>query len=421
MSDRDFPRVLAAEGVSNFGAMLSRLAIPWLATLGLQATPMQMSALLVADVLAGALGSLLLGGIVDRAGKRAVMLGCDLLRCAVLAALAFGAWSGQLVFAALLLASAANGCLSMAFELARSAWIAQCVPVPDLARHNAQLSMTGSLSETAAFAIGGWLYQGVGAVLALLLDALSYAVSALCLRPVHEAPRVAPPADAGETPALRRLWRDAAIGLRTVAGHATLRVLAGIEALLALGMSLFGSCFMIFVARDIGFATGPLGMVFAVGGLGAIAGAALAPRLGRRLGAGRAMAVGLALLALGSACVPLVVGVGWLGIALLVAQQVVGDGGHTVHDVHDRTLRQTQVPHALLARADAGIRTAGQIATLAGALLGGLLGSTMGTRATLALAAALFAVASCWALLKLPSLHGPAAAIGAAVTDDLDR
>jgi hypothetical protein len=25
----DFPRVLAAEGVANFGAMLSRLAIPW--------------------------------------------------------------------------------------------------------------------------------------------------------------------------------------------------------------------------------------------------------------------------------------------------------------------------------------------------------------------------------------------------------
>ena len=38
--------VLAAEGVSNFGSMLSRLAIPWLAALVLQATPSKMAALL---------------------------------------------------------------------------------------------------------------------------------------------------------------------------------------------------------------------------------------------------------------------------------------------------------------------------------------------------------------------------------------
>ena len=51
-------RVLAAEGVSNFGSMLSRLAIPWLAALTLQATPFQMAALLVADVAAAAFASL---------------------------------------------------------------------------------------------------------------------------------------------------------------------------------------------------------------------------------------------------------------------------------------------------------------------------------------------------------------------------
>jgi len=47
---RDFGRVLAAEGISNFGSMLSRLAIPWVATLLLAATPLQMGWLRVADV-----------------------------------------------------------------------------------------------------------------------------------------------------------------------------------------------------------------------------------------------------------------------------------------------------------------------------------------------------------------------------------
>lgn len=49
MSRRDFHRVLGAEGVSNLGAMLSRLATPWLATLSLQATPL-LAALRLASV-----------------------------------------------------------------------------------------------------------------------------------------------------------------------------------------------------------------------------------------------------------------------------------------------------------------------------------------------------------------------------------
>ena len=76
----DFQRVLAAEIVSNFGSMLSRLVLPWLATLVLTATPFEMGLLLMADVVAGACGSLLLGAVVDRMRKRAVMLAADAAR-----------------------------------------------------------------------------------------------------------------------------------------------------------------------------------------------------------------------------------------------------------------------------------------------------------------------------------------------------
>jgi len=83
-----FRRVLAAEVVSNFGSMLSRLALPWLAALALAATPLHIGWLVVADVAAGAFGALVLGAAIDRAPKRAMMLVCDLLRAAVLAVLA---------------------------------------------------------------------------------------------------------------------------------------------------------------------------------------------------------------------------------------------------------------------------------------------------------------------------------------------
>ena len=52
----------------------------------------------------------------------------------------------------------------------------------DLAARNAQMSMGTSLSETLAFALGGWLYQALGAVFALAVDAVTYLLSAAFVR-----------------------------------------------------------------------------------------------------------------------------------------------------------------------------------------------------------------------------------------------
>jgi MFS family permease len=395
----DIARVLTAEGVSNFGAMLSRLAIPWLAALTLQATPLQMAALLVADVVAAALGALVLGAWVDRSGKRRVMLITDGARCALLAGLAVATWLEWVSFGGLVMVAALSGLSTMGFELARSAWMAQRVPSADLDRRNAQLSVVGSLSETAAFAIGGWLFQWLGAALALALDGLSYALSALCLRGVQEVPGSREPVS-GES-SWRMLVQEATNGLRAVGAHPTLRALAGIEAVLAFSMALSGTSYMIYVSRDIGLPTGTLGMIFALGGLGAVLGATLASGLARCFGRGRTMTAGLALFAAGSACIPLADGAGWAAVAWLVAHQIVGDAGHTLYGVHDRTLRQTKAPTHLLAGVDAGIRTAGQLATLAGATVGGVLGNAVGAQGVLWLVVATTSVAAVLALYGL--------------------
>ena len=416
MSHTQVRRVLAAEGVSNFGSMLSRLAIPWLAALSLQATPAQMALLLVADVMAGAVGALLLGSWVDGSRKRTVMLCADGGRAGLLALLALAAWLGWLDMTALVLAAALSGALSMAFELARSAWMAQQVAQVDLPRRNAQLSVVGSLSETAAFAVGGWLYQGLGAVWALTVDAASYLVSAWFLRGVGEPMPAASAADAvAAAPTsswrqrLRGALEQAQQGLRAVAERPRLRALAAIEALGSLAFALTGTVYTLFVTRELKLPTSELGMIAALGGLGAVLGATFAPRLGRTLGAGRTMALGLTAFAFGTACIPMAQGAGWMVAAWLVAHQVVGDAGHTLHDVHDRTLRQTAVPVALLARADAGVRTAGQLSLLAGAALGGWLGAAWGYRPVLWLAVACAAGAAWVAAARLGD--GSAAAV----------
>ena len=386
-----FANLLAAEVVSNFGAMLSRLAIPWLAALSLDVTPFQMGFLLVADVVAGAAGSLVLGAMVDRMDKRAVMIATDVGRALVLGLLAVLAVHEALRFEALVAAAAASGILTVMFELARSAWIAQRVPVEMLPARNAQMSMGTSLSETVAFAIGGWIYQWLGAVIALAVDAASYAISALFVRNVPPAPPQRAVEPRGDR--VRAMVADVREGMQAVASTPILRMLAAVEVLVAFAMSVAGTSYMIFVARDLAFDTGSLGMIFATGGIGSLLGAWLAPRLGVRWGTRGAMLAGLALLSAGAFCIPLAQGATVLGAGFLIAHQIVGDGGFSVYDVHDRTLRQTAVGPQLLARVDSGIRTLGQLARLAGAVGGGLIATSMGTRFALFLSAATYVIA----------------------------
>jgi len=358
-----------------------------------------MGYLALADIVAGAVAALLLGALVDRATNRSVMIGADLLRAAVLALVALLAALDLLTMGLLVAAAAAGGVLTMAFELARSAWIARSVAQRELATRNSQLAGATAVSESASFAIGGWLFQLLGGAIALAVDAASYLISALLLIGVREPPRerAEPPA----APRLRALLAEAKSGLRTVAQEPTLRRLAMLEALVALGMSLAGTSYLIYVTRDLRFSTGVLGMIFAVGGVGSALGALAAPALGRRYGSKGAMLFGLILAALGAALLPIATAATLFAVALLIAHQLIGDGGHVMREIYDRTLRQSIAPAAQLARVDSGIRLLGQIATLAGAIGGGAFATAFGARSALVGSAICFTAAAGFAALTM--------------------
>jgi predicted MFS family arabinose efflux permease len=135
-----------------------------------------------------------------------------------------------------------------------------------------------------------------------------------------------------------------------------------------------------------------LGLVFAVGGVSAFFGAAFAERLGARWPAGPLMIAGLALSAAALFLPPLITGVSAVAIGLLLAQQLLGDGGAVVYQINDTVLRQTRAPQQALARVNAGIQAVTMLAMLIGRLGGGALAEAFDART------ALFA-ASVWASL----------------------
>jgi MFS family permease len=394
-----FRRVLVAEVVSNFGSMLTRLVIPWIATLSLGATPLEMGLLAVADVAAAALGALLLGALVDRLSTKAVMVAADLVRAVLIAWLAAAVWRGWVSLVHLMAIAAASGLATMAFELARSAWIARNTEVSALATRNAQLSAAGNVTEAASFGIGGWIYQALGGALSLAVDALSYIVSALFLIGVRQPHATVH--RAWQWPSVRELLSETRTGMRTLLAEPLLRGLACVHVIVVLAVSLTGTSYMIYVARDLALEPGVLGLIFAVGGVGSAVGAAWAPRIGRRAGSGNAVAIGLVFAAFGALLIPLATAPAMFAIGLLVGHQLLGDAGFVVHEIHDRTLRQSKAPADQLARVDSGIRLLGQITTLVGALGGGVLATLIGARAALFVAAALLAVAAVLAQMML--------------------
>ena len=80
---------------------------------------------------------------------------------------------------------------------------------------------------------------------------------------------------------------------------------------------------------------------------------------------------------------PLCAGNNALGIAFLVANQVVTDPFWALWEIHDVSLKQASVPERMQGRLFANFRLISFGFALVGTALGGVLGATIGFRATL--------------------------------------
>ena len=177
---------------------------------------------------------------------------------------------------------------------------------------------------------------------------------------------------------------------------------------------LFRSLYILLAINVLKLTTPMLGLTIAMGGVGGLAGAAVAPWLTRRLGPGRMIL--LAGLAGGATLflIPLAAGPPLVAMAILAASQLVGDALQTTAGIGSATLRQTILPPEQLGRAGGAFATGMAAAGVAGALTGGALGAAIGPRETLLIAAAGVTAASLFVvfsplrgLTKTPTVDSP--------------
>jgi MFS family permease len=137
------------------------------------------------------------------------------------------------------------------------------------------------------------------------------------------------------------------------------------------------------MARDLGFAPGVLGTIWALGGISSLVGALATDPTSKRFGIGPAMIAACFVSGLAMIFVPLAQGATLSAALLLILQQLLGDGAATVYQINQVSLRQAITPERVLGRVNASAEFLGLGAMLAGSLLGGLLGGIIGVRTML--------------------------------------
>jgi MFS family permease len=389
LRNRDFLKLWSAQTVSLFGSLITRAALPFLAVLVLAATPAQLAALRVADLLPGFLIGLVAGVWVDRLRRRPVMIIADLGRAIALGMIPFLAFIGQLkLFYLYVIAVIASG-LTVFFDVAQQAYLPAVVESKNLGDANSRIAATQSAVEISAFGIAGWLVQLLTAPVAIAVDAATFVISAIFVGSIRTAER-----RQHEHEAAGALWAEMVEGLRLLGSNGSLRAIGVSVAAMEAGFGLSGTVYALYALRELGIPPGPLGLIYALGGVSALAGSLLTPRINRRFGIGRSMAAGLLVGAFGFALLPIAAFATAFSWLFLGAQQLIGDGGLVVFGINEITVRQLITPAEALGRITAGVRVAGLGAMLLGALLGGLLGQVFGLRFALAVSALLLVIAA---------------------------
>jgi MFS family permease len=382
---RDFMRLWAGQTVSVFGSQVTELALPLAAVLTLHATAFQMGLLSAAGMAPWIAFALLVGVWVDRQLRRRwILVAADLGRAVILLSVPVAAAFHVLALGQLFAVAFAAGCLTLAFNVAWGSYLNVLVPREQLVDGNAKLMGSYATAQIAGPSIAGVLVQAITAPFAILVDAASFLVSAFALRSIR-APEPERRLERG-----RSLRHDLAAGLRYVRDDPLQRAIAGSAATLNFFGAAIYAVVVLYAVRKLHLSSGLIGLVFAGGAVGALVGTQLAPRVTRRLGAGRTILLATVGFPPALAIVPLASPgqAPWLAVAILAVAEAIGGLAVMVFDVNIAALRQAVTPEHLYGRSGGAMSFLTQSAKPLGSLFGGAVATAVGLHPTLWICAA---------------------------------
>ena len=382
-----FPRYWLSGFLADFGDGVRLAAFPLLAA-QLTRSPAAVAAVTAVQGLPWLLLGGGLGVVVDRTDRRRLMVTVDLARAAVIMALAAAILAHGAGLWLIYLTAFVTGAGSALRDTAAVTCVPRLVQPDRLERANARV-IAGQIvgNELAGPAAGGWLF-GLAAVLPFAVNAgtLGIAVLLLLTLPGVFAP---PPADRAAEPGARSsLWRDFTEGLRWLWQHPDMRDITIVAGLVSALDAAWFAVLVLFVVGDLHQQPGAYGLLLAIGALGGVAIGGIGAVLTRRLGPWRSLLLGGVAMAASQA------GLGLTGnVVVAAAMLFISSGAWALFNMTAVTMRQRQVPAALLGRVSSLFGTVTRGTEALGAVAGGALAATAGIRAPMLVGAPPLAVA----------------------------
>ncbi|MER5539497.1 MFS transporter [Streptomyces mirabilis] len=377
---RQFAWLWAAYAVSAYGSGLGFGAFSLIAVLALHASTAEVSALSAVAPTVGALIALPLAPWVEYRRKRSVMIAMDLIRFGVMASVPVFYVLGWLSFVQLLLTSAVVAAAKIAFHSAGGAYLQTLVRPDDLLVANARFESTNWSSIAIGPPLGGAAIGLFGPFVTIMLDAVSYLLSALgivAIRGREENPR--------RSGGKRLQAGDLLDGWRHIMAHAGLRALF-LNNLLVSGLVMATEPLLaVLLLRELGFPAWQYGLAFAAPCIGGLIGSRLAPRAVGRYGQHRVLRI------VGTLRVIWLIGLafvrpGIVGLVTVIAVELAIIVGMSLYTPVVATYRLEHTPKHRVARTLSAWLIGQQVGIAICTALAGLLAEVTSPRTALAVA-----------------------------------
>jgi predicted MFS family arabinose efflux permease len=401
----DFLKLWTGQTVSRLGSVVTRTALPLVALLALGAGPREMAYLVIAASGGVLVVGLFAGAWVDRLRRRPILIWTDVIRAALLFWIPVAYAIGALRIEQLYGVAFVESCLASLFNAAYPAYVPSLIGVDRVVEGNSKLATSTSIAEIGGPGLAGTLVQIAGAPFAMLVDALSFVVSAVSLALIR-APEPARP----KREAASRIVSEILEGLSAVRRHAVVFPLALRSILGHVFGSFYGVLYSLYLLQDLHLDPLLLGIVISAGGVGSLVGSVIASRVIRALGIGPAiiwMAIGSSALGV---LTPLAAGPVFVATLMVFLPQLIGDGMQTIEGVGEISLVQGLIPDRILGRANATLEVVSHgVGYPIGALIAAGVAEGIGVRGAIAVGWAGMAASLLFLIFSpLPRVRTPA-------------
>lgn len=361
-TEKNFNYLWSSTTISLLGTEVTKFTIPTIAILLLNANPFEVGILKASESIAFPLLGLFAGVLADRSNPKKIMIITDLLQALVILFVPVVFMMDMLTIKFLIVVALIMGILHVFSNVSFLALIPKTVEERKLTASNSKLNMSQSFAQVVGPAISGFIVKVLGNVLTLIVDGVSFLLSALLLLFIKVKPIEVKKEN-------RSVKSDILNGLKFVLSNSNLRFLLLVTAIGNLGFSIIQPLFLVKAYRYHNLTPDQMGLVLAIGSSGLLLGALLNSKIVKIIGVGKTLFSSLVL----------------IGISGLIISQVDGyyikyyltllwfliSFAIPLYNINQFTFRQLITPPDMQGRMNATMRIAIMGVFPIGSLIGG--------------------------------------------------